>query len=114
MHKFDLEDRTLEFSKQIIFLVNKLPRNTVNLTLSSQLVRSGTSIGANYREANSALGNKDFLMKTRTCKKEAMETLYWLKLVKENNTGFEKVETLLDECEQIIRVFSAIINKRSV
>ncbi len=115
MHKFDLEERTLEFGKAIISLVNKLPKNIVNINLCSQIVRSGTSVGANYREANASLGNKDFLMKARICKKEAMETLYWLKLLKENNPNFiAELDKLIDENEQIIRIFSAIISKRSV
>lgn len=115
MHKFDLEERTLQFGKEIIYLVNKLPKNLVNVNLCSQIVRSGTSVGANYREANASLGNKDFLMKTRICKKEAMETLYWLKLLKENNQNFTlNMDKLIDENEQLIRIFSAIILKRSV
>lgn len=69
--KYDLEERTLKFGKAIVALVNKLPRNTVNMTLCSQVLRSGTSIGANYREANGSLGNKDFLMKIKTCRKES-------------------------------------------
>lgn len=115
MHKFDLEDRTLEFGKQVVFLVNKLPKNTVNLALCSQFVRSGTSVGANYREANASLGSKDFLMKIRICKKEGMETLYWLKLLKENNKSFEsEIRGLISECDQLVRIFSAIILKRNV
>lgn len=115
MHKFDLEERTLKFGKDIIFLVNKLPKNIVNVNLCSQIVRSGTSVGANYREANAALGNKDFLMKARICKKEAMETLYWLKLLAENNKGFAlDLNRLIDENEQLIKIFSAIISKRAV
>ena len=115
MHKFDLEERTLKFGKDIISLVNKLPRNVVNLNLCSQIIRSGTSVGANYREANASLGNKDFLMKARICKKEAMETLYWLKLLVENNLTFkDEFIRLIDENEQLVRIFSAIILKRTV
>ncbi len=58
-HKFDLEDRTLEFSKMVVNLLKQLPRNTVNFELTSQTIRSVGSIGANYREANDALGRKD-------------------------------------------------------
>lgn len=115
MHAFDLEDRTLTFSKDIISLVNKLPKNIVNVNLCSQIVRSGTSVGANYREANASLGSKDFLMKARICKKEAMETLYWLKLLIGNNQNFvTDLNKLIDENEQLIKIFSAIILKRSV
>jgi len=112
--RYDLEDRTLIFSKNIIKLVNKLSRNVVNLNISSQIVRSGTSVGANYREANASLGDKDFVMKAKICKKEAMETLYWLKLLRENNQNFVwEIDSLIDECDQLVRIFSAIILKRS-
>jgi len=115
MHKFDLEERTLIFGKNVISLVNKLSRNIVNLNLCSQIIRSGTSVGANYREANSSLGSKDFILKMRTCKKEAMETSYWLKLLSENNISFKPDFVILDdECVQLIRIFSAIILKKSV
>ncbi|MFZ6015756.1 MAG: four helix bundle protein [Patescibacteria group bacterium] len=60
MQKFDLEERTLEFAKRIIRLCKKLPRNTINQQLVKQIVRSSSSIGANYREANDSLGEKDF------------------------------------------------------
>ena len=115
MHKFDLENRTLEFSSRIIFLVNKLSKNIVNTSLCSQIVRSGTSVGVNYREANASLGDKDFLMKVRICKKEAMETLYWLKLLLVNNQSFsDELNNLIDENEQLVKIFSAIILKRNV
>lgn len=114
MHKFDLEERTLAFGKEIIRLVNSLPRNTVNVAIGSQVVRSGTSIGANYREANASLGNKDFLMKIKICRKESMETSYWLKLLLENNASLVgKLNELIDEAEQLVKIFSKIAQIRS-
>ncbi len=74
--KYDLEDRTLSFGKSIIILVNSLQKNQVNLKISDQPIRSGTSVGANYREANDALGKKDFYMRVRVARKEAKETVY--------------------------------------
>ena len=76
--KFDLEERTLNFAKKIIDLVKILPKNSVNFEHISQIVRSSGSMGANYREANDALGKKDFYMRIKICRKESKETKFWL------------------------------------
>src|SRR3989344_8582634 len=110
--KFDLEDRTLNFSKKIIDLVKILPKNSVNFELISQIVRSSGSIGANYREANDALGRKDFYMRIRICRKEAKETKYWLELLLHNNPELDDIiQPLIQESLELIRIFSAILNK---
>ncbi len=109
---YDLEDRTLEFAKEIINLIKTLPRNIANLELSSQIIRSAGSIGANYREANDSLGKKDFAMRLRISRKEAKETYYWLQLISHSNPILqESVNPILDECSQLIRILSSIINK---
>ena len=79
--KYDLEDRTLKFAESIIELCKKVPQTPVTLPIISQLIRSATSIGANYAEANGASSKKDFKNKIFICKKEARETKYWLKLL---------------------------------
>ena len=71
--QYDLEERTLLFARRVVEYVNKLPRSISNHEIGKQLVRSGTSIGANYIEANEALGKKDFAMKIRISRKEAKE-----------------------------------------
>jgi len=71
--KFDLEDRTLEFAKRVVRMCKELPTNTVNNKLIDQLIRSAGSVGANYREANDALGTKDFLMRLKISRKEAKD-----------------------------------------
>jgi len=110
--KFDLEERTLEFSKKIIGFCKKLPRSEANNILIPQLIRSSTSIGANYREANDSLGKKDFLMRTKICRKEAKETHYWLELVSYNNPELrEETKELLSESLEYLKIFSAIITK---
>lgn len=110
--KFDLEERTLEFAKKVIDLIKKLPRSTVNFELSSQVIRSSGSMGANYREANEALGKKDFFMRLRISRKESKETKYWLELILHANPDFEKDTTpLIAEASEMIKIFSAIINK---
>lgn len=112
--KYDLEDRTINFSKQIIDLVNELPKNQVNLQFTTQLIRSSSSIGANYREANDSLGKKDFYMRVRISRKEAKETRYWLELILHNNPSLEGVlNPLINESIELVKIFSAIISKYS-
>ena len=112
--KYDLEERTLKFSKQVIDLVNKIPKNTVNITLLDQLVRCSSSVGANYREANDSLGKKDFYMRIRISRKEAKETQYWLELLLHNNQQFRiDIDPLIDESIQLVKIFSSIISKFS-
>ena len=75
---YDLEERTTKFSKELISLCKKCRLDTISKPIVSQLVRSGTSVGANYSEANGASSKKDFRSKIFICKKESKETMYWL------------------------------------
>lgn len=110
--KFDLEERTLEFSKKVIDLIKRLPKNTVNFELSSQVIRSAGSVGANYREANEALGKKDFFMRIRISRKEAKESKYWFELILHNSPELESViSPLIEESSELTKIFSAIIQK---
>ncbi len=110
--QYNLEDRTLEFAKKVVDLVKELPRNIANLELSSQIIRSAGSVGANYREANDSLGKKDFIMRLRISRKEAKETYYWLQLISHSNSALkESIDLLLDESSQLIKILSSIINK---
>ena len=93
--KYDLEERTVKFAEKIIDLCKKAPKNTVTIPILDQLMRSGTSIGANYMEANGASSKKDFRNKAFICKKEAMETKYWLRLLP------KACEELTDECREL-------------
>lgn len=110
--KFDLEERTLKFAKDIVNLARSLSKNSINLPLIDQLIRSGTSVGANYREANESLSKKDFLLRIRICRKEAKETNYWLKVILEANSDFEtQINPLLQESTELVKIFSSIIDK---
>jgi len=93
--KYDLEDRTACFAEKIIELCEKAPKTAVTIPIIDQLVRSGTSIGANYCEANGASSKRDFRNKICTCKKESKETKYWLRILA------KAVESLRDECRQL-------------
>jgi four helix bundle protein len=79
--KPDLEDRTLKFASDIVGFIEQIPRSIPNNEIAKQVVRSAGSVGANYIEANEALGKKDFLLRLRICRKEEKETAYWLKLI---------------------------------
>ncbi|MFA5830558.1 MAG: four helix bundle protein [Candidatus Paceibacterota bacterium] len=110
--RYDLEERTLEFSKQIIRLLKALPKNTINFKLIDQCVRSGTSVGANYREANETETKKDFVFRIRISRKEAKETYYWLLLIVEANPEFtERVKPFIQETNELIKIFAAIAEK---
>jgi four helix bundle protein len=112
MPKYDLEERTLDFSKRIIKMAKSLPKNTINFKLIDQVARSGTSMGANYREANETETKKDFKYRIRICRKEGKETVYWLKLIIEANPEFKKrIEPLLQESSELVKIFASILEK---
>lgn len=91
LSNYNLEERTTRFSEEIITLVRTLKRDIVNNPLISQLVKSGTSIGANYCEANGASSRKDFKNKIYICKKECKETKYWLEVIAKANPESKEI-----------------------
>jgi four helix bundle protein len=112
LRKFDLEERTTEFAKRTIRLCKDLPRNPINDRLTGQCVGSAGSAGANYREANDALGKKDFLHRMRISRKEAKETLHWFDCIEEANPEYkDKMQDLKQECMEMKNILSAIIKK---
>ena len=78
--RYNLESRTLEFTKRVIEYIDKLPKTLTNIEIGKQLIRSAGSVGANYIEANEALSKKDFIMRIKISRKEAKESRYWLSL----------------------------------
>ena len=78
---FDLEERTAKFGEDIINFCLTLPQNIINKPIIMQLIKSSTSIGANYMEANGAESKKDFIHKISICKKESKETMHWLRML---------------------------------
>lgn len=111
---YDLEERTALFAERVRDFCLQLPKNAANNEYVSQLIRSGSSPGANYIEANESLGDKDFKMKIRTCRRESKESAYWLRLLITN--GSEKSEAgrkaLRQEAKELILIFTAILKKR--
>ena len=83
--KYDLEESTAAFGEKIIEFAKFLHRNPINNSLISQVVRSGTSIGANYMEADAANTKKDFRYRISLCRKESKETKHWLRMIARAN-----------------------------
>ncbi|MCX6761678.1 MAG: four helix bundle protein [Candidatus Moranbacteria bacterium] len=107
--KYDLEPRTLRFSGGVLVFIKKLSKDIINTPLMSQLVRSATSIGANYCEANGASSKKDFHNKIYICKKECKETKYWLELLAQANPEHkEEGRKLWKEAQELTLIFSKI------
>jgi four helix bundle protein len=112
MANFDLEGRTTEFAKRTVRLCRALPKDPINNRLTGQAVGSAGSIGANYREANDALGKKDFLLRLRISRKEAKEVIHWFEIIKEANPEFaERMESLEKEAKELKNILSTIIIK---
>jgi four helix bundle protein len=105
--KYNLEERTAIFSEGIIDLCKKCPKSITVVPLINQLIRSGTSIGANYCEANGASSKKDFKNKIFLCKKESKETKYWLRLLgKSEESVREDCRKLWQEAQELTMIFS--------
>ena len=102
----ELEQRCLVFSNRVKEYCRTIKYNVINKVYISQLIRSSSSIGANYIEANEHLGQKDLLMRIKIARKESKETIYWLH-------HFEERCQLIDEAEQLRKILSTIINKLS-
>ncbi|HBT81264.1 TPA: four helix bundle protein [Candidatus Giovannonibacteria bacterium] len=107
--KYDLEERTAQFGEAIIKLCRSVNQDVIAKPIVSQLIRSATSIGANYMEANGASSKKDFINKIFICKKEAQETKHWLRMLvvcaPDKNLEARK---LWQECQELTLIFQKI------
>jgi len=107
--KAELEKRTKTFAVRIMSFVARLPRNRISDALGNQLLRSGTSVGANYREANRAQSRSDFIHKIALVEKEAAETQYWLELLDESKIGNPDERLwLLNESNALLAIFTSV------
>ena len=108
MNKKELEERTRQFSLHVIRFLESLPKDYLGETLGKQFLKSGTSIGANYREANRAESKADFIHKLAIAEKEASETLYWLELMLEAGIGGkQEALRLMQEAKELLAIFTA-------
>ncbi|MBE0649426.1 MAG: four helix bundle protein [Bacteroidales bacterium] len=107
-----LEKRTKDFAIDIIKMSARLPNTAESKVIKYQITKSGTSIGANYREANRARSKADFVSKIRICESEASETVYWLELITTigyiNDNTTDKIQT---EAKEILALFTTISRK---
>ncbi|MBP9718983.1 MAG: four helix bundle protein [Candidatus Levybacteria bacterium] len=108
---YDLEERTALFAERIISLCKRTPKGSIIIPIIDQLIRSGTSIGANYCEANGASSKKDFKNKIFICKKEAKETKYWLRLLAKSCVEIEEIKIESENCWQEAQELTLIFSK---
>lgn len=111
--KRDLCERTIQFALRIVRLCQELSKKPgVGRTMGNQLLRSGTSVGANIEEGQAAQSKADFVSKYSIARKEARETHYWLRLLAESGTiSHEQTKELLAECSELIAILTTIIKK---
>jgi four helix bundle protein len=113
--KLELESRTKQFSINLINFLKSFPFNGIDQIIAKQILRSGTSIGANYREANRAESKKDFIHNIGIVEKEAFEIQYWFELIKStwkmNKEQSENFQTLYQESKEFTALFSTISRK---
>jgi four helix bundle protein len=111
--KYDLEDRTFQFAKAVRIFIKGVPKSIGNFEDGKQVVRSSGSVGANYREANEALSKKDFVMRIKISRKEAKESVYWLRLIHEPNDleNADEALRLIQEANELKKILSAILEK---
>jgi len=113
MPKFDSEslyERFYDFALSCQRLTLTIPKNIYNIEYSKQLIRSSASVPGNYIEAIESLGKKDFVYRLKVCRKEARESLQWLRLIQDTNKNID-VSKLIKEADELIRILtSSIIN----
>ncbi len=108
----DLPERTFEFAKGIVSIIDQLPHENKGWVLGKQLLRSGTSIGANVREADEALTDAEFTHKCSIARKEASETNYWLLLCQDCSLLSGPIlNDLINESEEFVRILTTIVRK---
>src|SRR3989339_2080033 len=108
-----IQDRTLEFGVEILRFADKLPKTVAGAVIAKQVIRSGTSIGANMEEADGAASKKDFINKVIISRKEARETRYWLRLIKKAQIIYKEdnLDDLIQESHELMKILSSIANK---
>jgi four helix bundle protein len=111
---FDLEERTAIFGENVIRFVKDIKINPITKPLIEQIIRSATSIGANYMEADACNSKKDFINKLVISKKEAKETMHWLRMISVADVdSLIECRKLWKEAHELVLIFSTIIKKKS-
>lgn len=108
----ELEKRTRKFAVRIIRLSMKLPGTPEGRVVKNQITKSGTSVGANYREANRARSKADFRNRIKICESEASETQYWLEVIVDVKwLSWAEVKSDYDECGELLGIFTSAASK---
>jgi len=111
---YDLEERVAVFGEKVIIFITKICKNEINRPLLSQVIRSATSVGANYMEANQASSKKDFMNKIRICQKEANETKHWMRMIAATDVGLkDECRKLWQEAHELTLIFAKITKGES-
>ncbi|MEK7068181.1 MAG: four helix bundle protein [Patescibacteria group bacterium] len=111
---YDLEERTAKFGEDIIEFTKTVKRDDITRPILNQLIRAGTSIGANYCEADGAESGKDFKHKIGICKKESKETKYWLRMMaKAVPVKADECRQLWKEAQELTLIFSSILKSKN-
>jgi len=114
-NKYDLEERTAIFGENIIKFCKSISQDAVTRSIINQLIRSGTSVGANYMEANGASSKKDFRNKIYICKKEAQETKHWLRMIVQcAPEKKEQTRELWKESQELTLIFGKIVSSLNI
>ncbi|PCJ27176.1 MAG: four helix bundle protein [Flavobacteriales bacterium] len=110
---YDLEERTFQFAKDVRVFIKTLEKTIANIEDAKQVVRSSGSVGANYIEANESFSKKDFIFRIKISRKEAKESVYWLRLINETNelSNSKMAEELIQESTELKKILSAILEK---
>jgi four helix bundle protein len=104
-----IESRTRKFAVDIIKLSGKLPNSVEGKVIRNQITKSGTSVGANYREANRARSRADFKSRIKICESEASETQYWMQVIEEAGWLTKpQIKGEYDECSELLAIFTSI------
>jgi four helix bundle protein len=112
MNSEELKKRTKTFALQVISLVEGLPKTLTGKVIGNQLIRSGTSVGANYRAACRAKSKADFINKLKIVEEEADESIYWMELLEEAKVvESSKLNRLKKEADELIAIFVSSIKK---
>lgn len=111
--KYDLEERTAKFGESIIEFAKKVPKNVITIPLIGQLIKAGTSVGANYCEADDAESKKDFMHKIGICKKESRENKHWLRMITKAVPSLKEEASVLGrEAQELNLIFGSIRRRK--
>jgi four helix bundle protein len=107
--KYDLEERTEKFARNVRITLSKIEKTVINLEDIKQVIRSSGSVGANYSEANDSLSDKDFEFRIKICRKEAKESKYWFSIMLVKESEQKDIDELKQESIELMNIFGAIL-----